>query len=67
MLNQKKIRQMPMSSISFPHEVGKWQKQWFRDIIERNVVGGDIYVMMTEAYVLGMYHCISVTNSNDEK
>lgn len=66
MLSQKEIRDMPLSRISFPKEVGKWQKQWFRDIIERNGCSGDLYAMLSEAYVLGMHHCIVGTNNQSE-
>lgn len=64
-LSQKEIKEMPIANISFPREVGVWQKQWFRDIIERNAIGGDIYTMMTEAYVLGMHHCLKAQSSNE--
>lgn len=66
-LSQKEIRDMPLRVIKFPREVGEWQSQWFRDIIERNAPSGDIYAMLSEAYVLGMHHCMKVNQIEGEK
>lgn len=57
-LSQKEIQKMALNKITLPREVGEWLDQWFRDILERNHVKGDIYEMLREAYVLGTHHAL---------
>jgi hypothetical protein len=54
----KEIRKMPLNKVVIPRRVKDWVEQYFRDILERNAISGDIKTMLWEAYVLGYRHSI---------
>jgi hypothetical protein len=65
-ISQKEIGKMPLTKVTMSRELVEWHRQWFRDIIERHAPTGNIYGMLHEAYLLGMHHCMKVSEKENQ-